>query len=286
MTDQINQTKKHTVSVVIPTIGRFSLQQVLAGLDTQTRKADEVIVINDTERNGTSWARNEGIKKATGTYIAFLDDDNVPPPEWIETLLEAIETFQADGAGGSYLETDPLLNQIRSRMHYPTEPVIDTTGLVGIGGNIIYKRKWLDKLLEEDGFIFNDNFSIYGYEDMEVAWRLRRKGAKLVFVPCHTIHIREAPLKLYFKVQFNRGRGVYTLFQKHKSNNAHITALPSKIYGKKKKWFSSFFKNIVGPFDIQSFKPKRYFFIYWFGEKVKAAGFLWESLQSKIKKIR
>jgi glucosyl-dolichyl phosphate glucuronosyltransferase len=39
---------------------------------------------------GVSVARNVGAQKATGDYIAYIDDDAIPAPDWIERILAAI----------------------------------------------------------------------------------------------------------------------------------------------------------------------------------------------------
>jgi succinoglycan biosynthesis protein ExoM len=45
-------------------------------------------------------ARNRTVRRASGNYIAFIDDDEFPPQNWLITLYQAIEVFGADGALG------------------------------------------------------------------------------------------------------------------------------------------------------------------------------------------
>jgi glucosyl-dolichyl phosphate glucuronosyltransferase len=44
-------------------------------------------VIANEEVQGLSGARNTGVRNTRGRYIAFLDDDAVAPPRWIEAML-------------------------------------------------------------------------------------------------------------------------------------------------------------------------------------------------------
>jgi len=42
------------------------------------------------EQAGVSVARNAGAWNADGAYIAYIDDDAIPAPDWIERILEAV----------------------------------------------------------------------------------------------------------------------------------------------------------------------------------------------------
>lgn len=83
------------ISVVIPTCNRPEmLERALASVYSQTVKPFEVIVIDDSlTRNGPSWARNRGIEKANGDWLAFLDDDDVWLPEKLETQINEIKLY-------------------------------------------------------------------------------------------------------------------------------------------------------------------------------------------------
>lgn len=105
------------VSVVIPTHNRPELlAKALDGVLDQGLAPDryEVVVVDnasddDTRRAveprlgdgrvryvsepsvGLSHARNTGWRAARGRIVAFLDDDAIPAPDWLERVLEAFE---------------------------------------------------------------------------------------------------------------------------------------------------------------------------------------------------
>jgi glycosyltransferase involved in cell wall biosynthesis len=101
-----------TVTVVIPTKDRWSLlRRALACALGQTGVALEVVVVDDGSTgpppewltsapdsrlrcvrqpcsSGVARARNRGIEVAAGTWVAFLDDDDLWAPEHLRWLLE------------------------------------------------------------------------------------------------------------------------------------------------------------------------------------------------------
>ncbi|NQE61679.1 glycosyltransferase family 2 protein [Caulobacter sp. RHG1] len=51
-------------------------------------------------RRNVSIVRNIGIKAALGTYVAFIDDDEAPDPQWLSELYRCLERTGADAAFG------------------------------------------------------------------------------------------------------------------------------------------------------------------------------------------
>ncbi len=68
-------------------------------LEARARQAfPDVIVVPNHETQGLSGARNSGIAVARGEFIAFLDDDAIASPHWIEHLLVECENPEVVGA--------------------------------------------------------------------------------------------------------------------------------------------------------------------------------------------
>ena len=269
----------HVVSVVIPTLGRETLVLVQDALGRQTRPADEVLIILDRERQGVSWGRNTGILQAKGDLIAFIDDDAIPPDDWLERLIQAFDAYGAHVAGGTFQETDPLLDAIRRRRPMPDRILLDTGGWVGNSGNIMFARVVFDRLLQRDGYLFSETFKTSG-EDWELMGRVRRDGARAVYVPNPVRHLRRATSWHHCRHSFQRGIGIAKLFRFQRQSSAHVIPQDSLLWGQAGKkapprWFAAIWQKLVGPFDIGSFEKPQHFIVYWLGEKCQALGFLW-----------
>lgn len=271
---------KHFLTVIIPTLGRESISDSLAALDRQTRKPDEILVILDKDRKGAAWARNQGIIKSRGDLVAFTDDDCIPPEDWLETLVRIMDEYNVDGVGGTHEETDTLLRDQRLRRKIPSVLIIDDTKLVGMTANVMYKKEWLDLLKNRDTYVFNEK--MVNSSDNECAWRLRRYGARLAFVPKNVIHIKKMNAYGYFSQQYTRGIGIAHLYLAY-NRAGTITHQKSLVWGPTAgaRWVKVLYYKILGPFDVGSFTTTKNFIIFWVGEKIQGIGFIYCLLRNR-----
>lgn len=65
------------------------------------RRWPGVRLIENHEEQGLSGARNSGVAACSGEVVAFLDDDAVAAPDWLERLAEAYRDPNVLGAGGT-----------------------------------------------------------------------------------------------------------------------------------------------------------------------------------------
>lgn len=286
---EIPDSRKNFISVIIPTLRRDSISEVLSALEKQTRKPDEIIVVEDVNNESASVIRNKGIEKCKGNLIAFLDDDTIPPENWLENFEVDLMKLNADGISGNYIETDPFLHQIRLMRKFPNECIINPNGYFGIGGNVMYTRSCLEKSKKEFGFVFDPSFKNTS-EDIELAWRLSAIGCKLVYSINHVTHLKKVNLKRYLKTQFIRGKGLYDLYLLSKKYQLSKFRGESLLWGSEHQsnrvgnWLRIFLLKFLGPFCRKDFSSTKYFLMYWLGEKVKSFGFAYQMLLRKLER--
>lgn len=71
------------------------------GLLERARGIDGVVSVSNSRCRGLSGARNTGVEMATGAVVAFIDDDAVASPNWLENLLLHYRRPDVMGVGGA-----------------------------------------------------------------------------------------------------------------------------------------------------------------------------------------
>src|SRR5687767_6197036 len=182
-------------SVVVPTLGRPSLDVLLDALaGVPGPRPAELILVDDrptgeplrperhglppvrvvrTGGGGPARARNLGWRTARTEWIAFLDDDVVPDPDWYDRLDRDLADLPADVAGSQGRVRVPLPQDRR-----PTDWERGTAGLATsswITADLAYRRSALAAV---GGF--DERFPRAFREDSDLALRVMDTGARLV----------------------------------------------------------------------------------------------------------
>jgi glycosyltransferase involved in cell wall biosynthesis len=189
------------VTVLIPTLNRYSyLRRLLSQIRHQTISPAEIIVVDQTpeekrdrqltedfsdlplkmmyrDRPGQCSARNEGLRRACGNYILFLDDDEDIPPELIELHVRSLQHFHADVSSGAVNDDATLpahFRYIRCSDVFPT-------------GNTMIRR---DILLKSG--LFDLAYDCGDREDGDLGMRIYLSGALMIFNPAIRINHHHA----------------------------------------------------------------------------------------------
>lgn len=137
----------------------------------------------EPERN-IALARNRGVARALELevdFIAFVDDDEVVPPEWLERLLDAQARYEADAVCGNVI---PRLCAeapawARGGLFAQTLPRSGTRIPVASTNNVLVKAG----LLRDTSPPFDPAFGLTGSSDSLFFLRAAREGARLVAAP-------------------------------------------------------------------------------------------------------
>jgi len=108
-------------------------------------------------------------------YVAVLDDDEYPDPNWLTEMIKVAQAYGVDIVGGPVFPVFDAPNHwlARSGLYEPTR---FKTGLVPViygTGSMAIRRDTLEQYLDEP---FLHDFAFTGGSDEEFFWRCRRDG--------------------------------------------------------------------------------------------------------------
>jgi len=145
---------------------------------------------------GLSNARNVATKLAQAPIIAFLDDDAIAAPGWLEALLATFEEF---GAGARVVggRIDPIWGAPRPA--WLPDSLLGFVSVVDWGGSARFagEREWVaganiafrvDALTEAGGFPVHlgrkhGGQALLSNDESDVIERMSAKGARLIYAP-------------------------------------------------------------------------------------------------------
>ncbi|HEY2301135.1 MAG TPA: HAD-IIIA family hydrolase [Acidimicrobiales bacterium] len=183
-----------TVDVVIPTIGRPSLARLLEALAAASGPRPAAITVVDDRINrpepltvgshrevtvvlgraaGPASARNIGWRLGSADWVAFLDDDVIPGPRWLDELAADLIALENDVGGSQARLQVPLPTDRR-----PTDWERNVAGLATARwatADMAYRRSALAAV---GGF--DERFPRAYREDADLAVRVQAAGFRLV----------------------------------------------------------------------------------------------------------
>jgi glycosyltransferase involved in cell wall biosynthesis len=165
------------------------------------------------EHAGLSVARNLGAKLATGSILAYTDDDCRAHADWLLHLSHAFADNSVVAAGGPNIPPPPLTRTehiVAAAPGAPAHVLLNDTEAEHLPGCNLAIRK---STLEHIGG-FRAEFMAAG-DDVDVCWRLREHGV-LRFVPGAMVwHHRRFTVKAYLRQQFGYGHAEALLMKAH-----------------------------------------------------------------------
>ena len=211
------------ISVIVPIYNvEEYLAECLDSLASQTKSNIEVLLINDgspdgsgeiaqaytrkydnffyfeKESGGPGSARNYGVERARGTYIAFVDSDDVVLPEMYELLYKAVERNDSDMAICNVARVDST-GVSDSPLHCRAFRNVKSCTSIYETPQFVYDSTTWNKLIKrsfylENGFSFPEGVL---YEDIPVAMRLHllANNVSVVRSICYLWRLRDGAQK-------------------------------------------------------------------------------------------
>ena len=211
------------ISIIIPTFnGASRIGHCLDALLKQRHNHDtEILVVNDGSTDetadvvarypsvrlinqanaGPAAARNRGAKEAKGAIILFTDDDCIPVPDWLCSMVTPFDDPEVVGVKGAYRSSQKSLIARFVQIEYEDRyrlmarlPSIDFVDTYSAG----YR---LDRFLEMKGY--DTSFPVACAEDAELSYRMSARGWIMKFTPAAIVfHTHPDTLWRYLKKKY------------------------------------------------------------------------------------
>jgi len=174
------------------------------------------------EPPGLSHARNTAVRMAKAEIVAFMDDDALASPRWLEALLEAYEAFPDAWAAGGRVEplwlaprpawlTDGLLyGSLAMSVDLGNECRPLKPGEHVFGVNCSFRRRVFEDLGGFDTALGRKGELFLEYEETDLLHKVRNKGKDIVYSPealvSHIIPSWRSTKRHFMKVAYGKGR--------------------------------------------------------------------------------
>ena len=215
------------------------LQALLGGLDAQRFEGERpeiVLVIADNDvaesarpvcedarrwlslplryvvepRKGIPIARNATLRHAgDADWLAFIDDDEVPEPRWLDTLMRVQRETDADVVTGPVLPrfSEPAPEWIvAGGLFDPPRYATGTRVQSAHSNNVLLRRCRLDELDSR----FDERLTLGVGEDTDLFDRLAARGARIVWADEALVHETVPPARANTRWLVQRGYRVGT----------------------------------------------------------------------------
>lgn len=218
---------KDKVSIVVPSWNKLEfLKQMMESVDKNTQWPFELIIVDNDSNDGTrefvlssnfkmdgQYIRNEenrgfaipnnqGAKVAKGNFLCFLNNDTIVTKGWLTAMMKVFSEEKAVGVVGArlvhpgagtiqhagiveYKSGVPDHIYFKKPMNYP--PAMKRKQYFAVTGACMVTPKGLFE--EVGGF---DERYWCGWEDMDYAQRVKRKGYRIYYEPTSLVYHYES----------------------------------------------------------------------------------------------
>ncbi|MBU1122028.1 MAG: glycosyltransferase, partial [Candidatus Omnitrophica bacterium] len=181
---------------------------------------DQIKILKSDSR-GPSYARNLAARQTDARFVAFTDGDCIVDKSWLKELMRGFSKFpDAVACGGRQLLPQDAeefekkvylfmkkVGFITDYMNKREDDIIEVNHNPSC--NVIYKK---DVFLREGGFLEG----LWPGEDVELDYRLRRKGYKMLFNPRAIVyHYKPKNMADFSRMMYRYGEAQGMLVRKY-----------------------------------------------------------------------
>lgn len=264
----VNQTLKDIEIICVNDGSTDGTQKIL---EEYEQKDNRILVINKPN-GGLSSARNAGMGKVHGEYLAFLDSDDWVDLNFYEKLYNAAKLENADSAiGKTFLYWDKnkieKISWIDVYVHNLNKNIIDTIAdkRFVIYTSVVWNKIYRTELIKNNGLRFIEG----GYiEDLPFTFALAMQVNKFVLVPDTALYYRQRDNS----IMANLTSGVQFFDVVKAFDNCEKYLQNIDINSKTKKSY----KNILDNFRIKDL------YIHYFTSPKKYKQELWDEMLKRV----
>lgn len=177
---------RFTYSIVV--VDNDRLQSAKATVEAYLQHASIPVKYCCEPQKNIALARNHAIINANGDFLAFIDDDEYPAPQWLGTLLSTCIKTEADGVLGPvvpYFEAPPPQWVVKGRFFdRPTHATGDIITLSQARtGNVLFRKNIFVEVRE----VFRKEFGTGG-EDVDFFRRMMNHGYRFIWCNEAVVH--------------------------------------------------------------------------------------------------
>ena len=190
-------------------------------------------VVNIRQKNmGLSYARNVGMKAATGDVVVYTDSDCEADEDWLYYIALGLVRSGHIGMGGPNLIPDEgswVADCVGLSPGGPTHVMVDDRTAEHVPGCNMAFYTWALKQING----FDSQYRKAG-DDVDVIWRLQDLGYSIGFAPAAQVwHYRRNTVDAYLRQQRGYGEAEALLKYKHPDhfNSLGASHWRGKIYG-------------------------------------------------------
>lgn len=262
-------------SVIIPVYNRpQEVKEILSSLTTQGFRDFEVIIVEDGSsvrceeivdifrdqltieyffkpNTGPGPSRNFGFTQAKGNYFVVFDSDCIVPPDYFQTVINALQKNNWDAWGGPDKAREDFTLKQRAMGYTMSSPL--TTGGIRGGKKHMgwFQPRSFNMGISRKVFETTKGFKFDRYaEDIEFSIRMRKSGFKVgLITEAFVYHKRRISFQQFYNQVHNFGKGRVLIGRAH----------PEEV--KLTHWFPSlFFIGTIGLLVLPPLSPALFIF--------------------------